>query len=415
MYTKSVLNNGLRVVTEELPAFRSAAVGLWLTVGSRDETAAEGGLTHFLEHMAFKGTGRRNTYEIAREIDQLGGLGNAFTTKEHTCYHARVLAEHLPRAVDLLADLVLHPLYLEEEMERERQVILEEIAAQDDTPEDLVQVLFARDFWQGQPLGRPILGHTAAVGSFRQDHLLAYRQSTYRPEHLVVAAAGRLRHQEVLDLVEPLFENFSNGSPRRTRPGAAPSPGVHLHPRDLEQLHLVMGAPGLPAADDRRFAATVLNLILGGNMSSRLFQVVREQLGLAYSIYSHLSFFSDVGLLEIAAGVNPRNLPVLVRAVNLELARFKEEPLPAEELDAAKEYLKGSLALNTEDCEQRMLRLARNEIYFGRHLSVEEVLEGLNRVTAAEVQDLAREFFQPHRWALTLLGPLDGPAPEPEF
>jgi predicted Zn-dependent peptidase len=415
VYRKSVLNNGLRVVTEELPYFQSAAVGFWLTVGSRDEREAENGLTHFLEHMAFKGTARRSTLDIAREIDQLGGLGNAFTTKENTCFHARVLTDQLPRALDLLADMVLHPLYQKEELERERQVVLEEIAAQDDTPEELVQVHFARDFWEDQPIGRPILGEADMVGHFTQEDLLAYRRATYRPEKLVVAAAGRLSHQQVVDLVGSLCQDFANGEPPRPRQGAQVSPGIHLFPQSLEQLHLICGTQGLPAADERRFTATVLNLILGGNMSSRLFQVVREQLGLAYSIYSSLSFFSDTGLLEIAAGINPRNLPVLIAALNRELAQLKEAPPTNSELDAAKEYLKGSISLNAEDCEQRMLRLAKNEIYFGEYLDINQVLAGLLAVTAEEVQALARELLQPERWALTLLGAWDGPAPALEF
>jgi len=415
VYQKSVLTNGLRVVTEELPYFQSAAVGFWLTAGSRDEGETENGLTHFLEHMAFKGTARRSTLDIAREIDQLGGLGNAFTTKENTCFHARVLTEQLPRALDLLADMVLSPLYQKDELERERQVVLEEIAAQDDSPEELVQVHFARDFWQDQPIGRPILGEADIVDRFTQEDLLAYRRATYRPENLVVAAAGRLSHQQVVDLVGSLCQDFANGEPPRSRQGAHVSPGIHLFPQSLEQLHLICGTQGLPAADERRFTATILNLILGGNMSSRLFQVVREQLGLAYSIYSSLSFFSDTGLLEIAAGINPRNLPVLIAALNRELALLKEAPPTSPELDAAKEYLKGSISLNAEDCEQRMLRLAKNEIYFGEYLNIDQVLAGLLAVTAEEVQTLARELLQPERWALTLLGAWDGPAPALEF
>jgi predicted Zn-dependent peptidase len=326
-----------------------------------------------------------------------------------------VLTDQLPRALDLLADMVLHPLYQKEELERERQVVLEEIAAQDDTPEELVQVHFARDFWEDQPIGRPILGEADMVGHFTQEDLLAYRRATYRPEKLVVAAAGRLSHQQVVDLVGSLCQDFANGEPPRPRQGAQVSPGIHLFPQSLEQLHLICGTQGLPAADERRFTATVLNLILGGNMSSRLFQVVREQLGLAYSIYSSLSFFSDTGLLEIAAGINPRNLPVLIAALNRELAQLKEAPPTNSELDAAKEYLKGSISLNAEDCEQRMLRLAKNEIYFGEYLDINQVLAGLLAVTAEEVQALARELLQPERWALTLLGAWDGPAPALEF
>jgi predicted Zn-dependent peptidase len=365
--------------------------------------------------MAFKGTARRTTFDIAREIDQLGGLGNAFTTKENTCFHARVLADQLPRALDLLADMALHPLYLEEELERERQVVLEEIAAQDDTPEDLVQVLFARRFWPDHAIGRPILGDAETVAGFTRTDIQSYREAAYRPENLVVAAAGRLDHEAVVDLVAARCDVPGNGQPARPRTAAAVTPGMHLFPRGLEQLHLMMGTQGLCASDGRRFAATVLNLILGGNMSSRLFQVVREQLGLAYSIYSSASFFSDTGLLEIAAGVNPRNLPVLMDALNRELARLKAEPPTAAELAAAREYLRGSIFLHAEDCEQRMLRLAKNEIYFGENLPIEKVLAGLLAVTPEEVQAMAAELFQAGRWGLTLLGPIEDRAPEMDF
>ncbi len=407
MYRKSVLPNGVRLVTEELPHFHSVAVGFWLTVGGRDEGEAEHGFSHFLEHMAFKGTDRRDALAIAREADRLGGSVNAFTTKESTCYHARVLAEHLPFAVDLLTDLVLCPVYREEDLERERQVILEEIAAQEDTPEDLVQVEFARHFWPGHPFGSPILGEAAAIRRVRRQDLLGYRQATYRPEQLVVALAGRLTHEAALDLLGPGLSQFANGSPGRRRvAAAAPVPGTFLLPRDLEQVHVCLGTQGVAAGDPRRFTATVLQTILGGNMSSRLFQVIREQLGLAYSIYSYLAFFSDTGLWEIAAGVNPRHLDALLEAVSRELARLKADGVSEAELAAAKEYLKGSIYLHAEDVEQRMLRLAKNEINFGHYIPIEEVVAGLSRVTAREVQDLAQEFFRAERWGLALLGPV---------
>uniref|UniRef100_A0A7C3WIE7 Insulinase family protein n=1 Tax=Desulfobacca acetoxidans TaxID=60893 RepID=A0A7C3WIE7_9BACT len=408
MYQKSILPNGIRIVTEELPHFHSVAVGFWLMVGSRDERQEEQGLSHFLEHMAFKGTIRRDALTIAREADQLGGTVNAFTTKENTCFHARVLAEHLPRIIDLLSDLVLNPLYRAEDLERERQVILEEIAAQDDNPEDLVQVQFARHFWKDNPFGWSILGEVEAVSRFRREDLLAYRRTAYRPERLVVAAAGRLTHQELVDLVGPTLENFTNGTPARPRVPVDTHPGVYVLPRDLEQVHVCLGTEGLAADDGRRFTATVLNIILGGNMSSRLVQVVREQLGLAYSIYSFLGFFSDTGILEVCAGVNPKNLPALLEAIRGELRRMKAEPVTSLELKDAQDYLKGSIYLHAEDVEQRMLRLAKNEIHFGRYIPLEEVIEGLLKVTPEDIQTLARELFQGGNWGLALLGPLNG-------
>lgn len=404
MYQKSVLTNGLKVVTEELPYFHAVAVGVWLNVGSRDEGGAENGLSHFLEHMAFKGTVSRSALELAREIDQLGGSCNAFTSKEQTCFHGKVLGQQLPRLVDLLSDLILNPLYEAEDLERERQVILEEICAQEDNPEDQVQVLFARNFWGNQAFGRPILGEADHISRVTREQLLAYRQATYRPEDTVVAAAGRVQHQELVDLVGSYLKDFSNGNPVRPRDPVATYPGVHRFPRDLEQVHLCLGTRGPAAGDQRRYAATLLQLVLGGNMSSRLFQVVREQLGLVYSIYSFLSFFSDTGLLGIAAGVSPKNLEPLLEAVCRELKKLKDEPVGAPELKSAQEYLRGAIYLAAEDCEHRMMRLAKNELHFGHFISLEEIIAGLTAVTPEEIRELARELLQPEQWALTLLG-----------
>jgi len=407
VFQKSILNNDLRVITEELPHFHSVAVGVWLNVGSRDETGAENGLTHFLEHMAFKATPRRSARDIAREIDQVGGACNAFTTKENTCFHARVLAEHLPRVVDLLSDLVLHPLYHPEDLERERQVILEEIGAQEDNPEDLVQVQFARHFWGEHPFGRPILGDPANIVRLSREDLLEYRQATYLPAQMVVAAAGRVHHEEVVDLVGRHFGKFENGASGRPRIVAASHPGTHVSVRDLEQVHLCLGTRGPAAADLKRYPATLLQLILGGNISSRLFQLIREQLGLAYSIYSFISFFSDTGILGISAGVGPKNLEAVLAAICREVKKLKEEMVPEAELEAAREYLKGSILLAAEDIEHRMMRLAKNELHFGHYIPIEEIIAGLTRVSAGEILEQARELCQPEHWGLALLGPVD--------
>jgi predicted Zn-dependent peptidase len=406
---KSVLSNGLRVVTEEVSHFHSAAVGIWLNVGSRDETGAENGLTHFLEHMAFKGTPRRTVLDIAREIDQLGGLCNAFTGKEQTCFHGRVLAERLPRLVDLLGDLVLKSQLAAEDLDRERQVILEEISAQDDSPEELVQVHFARSFWGDNPFGWPILGEAEHIAQVSREDLLAYRKIAYRPEDMVVAAAGRVRHQELVDLVAAGFEGFINGAPGRKRQAITTHPGVYALSRDLEQVNLVLGGPGLAAGDPRRYAATMLQMVLGGNMSSRLFQVIREQLGLAYSIHSFLQFFSDAGLVGISAGVSPQNLSAIMAAIRRELKQLQEEKVSEAELTAAKENLRGSIILSSEDCEHLMGRLAKNELNFGRYIPQEDIIAGLLKVTADEVLEAARDLLRPEAWAVALLGPVDNP------
>jgi predicted Zn-dependent peptidase len=407
---KSVLSNGVRVVTEEVPHFHSAAVGVWLDVGSRDETRAENGLTHFLEHMAFKGTPARTTLDIAREIDGVGGSCNAFTGKEQTCFHGKILADQLPRLLDLLSDMVLHALCREEDLERERQVILEEIYAQEDNPEDLVQVHFARNFWGDHPFGWPILGEAGHIARVRQAQLLDFRQATYSPEQTVIAAAGRVNHRELVDLSARYFQDFGDGAPCRPRLPVATHPGVYGLPRDLEQVNLCLGVTGVAAGDPRRFAATVLQLILGGNMSSRLFQVVREQLGLAYSIYSHLSFFSDTGLLGISAGVSPKNLEALLDASRREIKKMMAQPVAAAELQAAWEYLRGSILLSADDSDHLMMRLAKNEIHFGHYIPLEEIIQGLMQVTAGEILEVARELLAPETWALALVGPVATPS-----
>jgi predicted Zn-dependent peptidase len=406
VYRKSVLSNGLRLVTEEAPHFHSVAVGVWLNVGSRDETQTENGLSHFLEHMVFKGTPKRSVLDIAREIDQLGGQCNAFTTKEQTCFHGRVLAEHLPRLVDLLSDLVLRAHLAAPELERERQVILEEIYAQDDSPEELVHVHFARNFWRDHSFGWPILGEAEHIAQVNRDDLLAYRQQVYRPADVVVAAAGNLKHEALADLVAAGFEDFTNGAPSRPRLLADTYPGVYVLARDLEQVNLVMGTPGVAADDPRRYAATMLQLILGGNMSSRLFQVIREQLGLAYAIQSYVQFFCDAGLLGIAAGVSPGNLEALLAAVRGELQKLQTEAVLSSELSAAQEHLKGSILLSAEDCDHLMLRLAKNELNFGRYIPLEDIISGMLQVTPAEILELAKDLLRPETWGVALLGPV---------
>ncbi len=407
MYQRSVLSNGLRIVTEEVPYFHSVAVGVWLNAGARDETAAENGLSHFLEHMVFKGTPQRSVLDIAREIDQLGGQCNAFTTKEQTCFHGRVLAEQLPRLVDLLGDLVLRAHLPAPDLERERQVILEEINAQDDSPEELVHVHFARNFWGDHPFGWPILGEAEHITQVQRQDLLAYRRQVYRPADTVVAAAGKIRHEELADLVTASFQDFANGASSRPRLPISTHPGVYALSRDLEQVNLVLGGPGVAAGDPRRYAATMLQLILGGNMSSRLFQVIREQLGLAYAIQSYVQFFSDAGFLGIAAGVSPGNLEAIMAAIRKELKNLQAEPVSYAELTAAQEHLRGSIMLSAEDCEHLMLRLAKNELNFGRYIPLEDIIAGMTKVTPAEILEVARDLLRPETWGVALLGPVD--------
>lgn len=405
MFRKTVLPNGVRVVSEALPHFHSVSLGVWINTGSRDETARENGLAHFLEHMAFKGTPRRSALVLAQEIDQLGGAANAFTTKENTCFHGKVLAAELPRLLDILSDITLYPVYDPHELEKERQVILQEICNTEDTPDDHVHDLFSQCFWSDCAFGRPILGLAESVSRFSRPLLLQYRQTHYNPDRLVIAAAGHLEHDVLVDLVAEAFGHLANGSRRTPRPAIATSPGFHHYERDLEQVHVVLGGQAPAAGDDDRFVAVLLNLILGGNMSSRLFQEIRENLGLCYSIYSFLHCYSDTGLLGIAGAVSPDNLELLLATVRQELHKLQQKLVSAEELQAALDYSRASFYLSAEDSDNRMLRLAKNEINFGRYLSYEEILAHLAAVTPTQIREMAQVWLNLDTWQTVCLGP----------
>ena len=406
MYQKTVLPNGIRVVTEAIPHFHSVSLGVWINTGSRDETGPENGVAHFLEHMAFKGTGRRNAYDLAREIDQLGGTANAFTTKENTCFHGKVLADQLPQLYDLLHDIVLNPIYDDNDLEKERQVILQEISNLEDTPDEYVHDIFSRCFWGDSAFGRPIMGVADTVNHFSRPLLLDYRQAHYRPDRLIIAAAGRLQHETLVDLAAQSFGEFHNGRPLpRTRPRFKPLPGYHHLEDDLEQVHLVLGGKAPSAGESSRFVATLLNLILGGNMSSRLFQEVRENLGLCYSIYSFLHCFSDTGLFGIGAAVGPDNLEILLDTVRQEVGKLQHQEVSSAELQAAKDYSRASFYLGAEDSDNRMMRLAKNEINFGRYISYEEIITRLEAVTGEQIMAMAQERLDLDQWQTVCLGP----------
>lgn len=405
MYNKTVLANGVRIVTEALPHCQSVSLGLWLNTGSRDETAAENGMAHFLEHMAFKGTPRRSTQDLARQFDQLGGASNAFTTKENTCFHGRVLAKQLPRLVDLLADIVLNPLYDPEELAKEQEVVVQEILNHEDTPDDYVHTLFGASFWSDQPFGRSIMGREDTVRGLTRDALLRHRAAAYRPERLVVSACGNLRHDALVDLIAGYCGDFADGAPPRPRRAVTTQCQELFYERDLEQVHVCWGAPAPAAGDPDRFAAIVLNLILGGNMSSRLFQEVRENRGLCYSIYSYLNCYSDTGILGLGAAVSPAHLPALIEALEQELTRLEQTEVPLLELTAAQEYLNDSLLLGAEDTDNRMLRLAKNEINFGHYIPLEEIIDHLLAVTPDHLHALAQTLLPLSRWHQVYLGP----------
>ncbi len=403
------LPNGLTLITERIPNVRSVSIGVWLKRGSRHEPPQFNGISHFIEHLVFKGTESRTAHEVALAMDRIGGQMDAFTTKEYTCFYARVLDEHLPTAVDLLSDIVLHPKFDPEEVERERRVVLEEIRMVEDTPDELLYDLFARHFYPRHPLGRPIQGTARGLRALSREHLLRFFRRVYRPENMLIAAAGNLRHPEVSALVRRGFgalEPGNNAQPR-TRPPRPHFGVVRKAKRQLEQLHLLLAVPAFPESFAGRYTLYTLNAILGGAMSSRLFQKIREQRGLAYSVYSAVNGFMDCGFLMVYAATHPSRGAKVVELVLEELRALRETGPSAAELEVAKEHLKGSLMLSLEATSSRMSSLARQEIYFGRQFGLEEILRGIENVRREDVHALCQTLFRGKRLALAAVGRLD--------
>jgi len=406
---KEALPNGLTVITEAMPHVRSAAVGIWVKSGSRIEPAPVTGISHFIEHMVFKGTERRSAEDIAREIDTLGGQMDAFTAKEMVCFNAKVMDEHLPRAFEVLSDLALAPVFREPDVEKERNVILEEISMEEDNPDYLVHEIFSQNFWLDHAIGRPILGTRESLAGIGREQLFEFFRRWYTPNQMLITAAGRLEHGR---FAEMMGEKFGRLAPHQDgRQDPVPQPHARISTRtkrELEQVHLCVGVPTHPLPHPQRFAVSVLNSILGGGMSSRLFQNVREKEGLAYAIFSDLNAYRDTGCLSVYAGTAPETARQTLRLILAELTRLKQEPVPLEDLRRAQENLKGNLMLSLESTAARMTKLAREEIYFGRSFTPEEVLAAVDAVTPEDLQTLARNFFQPQLVAATLLGRLDG-------
>ena len=405
----TTLGNGVRVITETMPHVRSVSVGIWVGTGSRRETPEQNGLSHFIEHMLFKGTTNRSAEDIARSVDSIGGNLDAFTAKELVCFNTKVLDQHLSLAFSVLADLVLHPLFREDDIGKEKGVILEEIKMEADSPDYLVHEIFSANFWKDHPLGKPILGTRETVRRFDRGMIERYYREVYAPSNLVVTGAGNLTHDRLVDLVREHFEAL---------PPAPPAPPDHTpvtharialrNKKSLEQMHLCLGVPSYPLSHDERFACYVLNTLLGGGMSSRLFQNIRERQGLAYAVFSELNPYRDTGCLSIYAGTSVEAAPKVVASIMKEFRQLREERVPDEELRRAKDHLKGSLMLSLESTSSRMSNLARQEMYFARFFSLDELVESIETVTADDVQRIAQTFFDPKQIALTVLGNLDG-------
>ena len=406
-YRKTALPNGIRVLTERMEHVRSVAVGVWVETGSRHEPASRGGMSHLIEHLVFKGTATRSAESIARTMDSVGGQMDAFTSKEHTCFFVQVLDEHLPLAVDLLTDILLHPLFDAEELEREKSVIFQEIKMVEDTPDDVVHDIFAAQVWAGHPLGRPILGTREAVTGFDRDSVLSHFGEEYVPPRIIIAAAGNATHDRVTELFGRGFDGFARPPRPRADQPAVLTPGVNLVPKALEQVHLVMGFPGLHHAAPERYALFLLNDVIGGSMSSRLFQEVRERQALVYSIYSGVQSFQDTGTLYVYAATDAQNFSKVLKATLKEFRDLKKNGVTEEELRRAKDHLKGSLMLSLESTSSRMNRLAKHELHLGSFLTMDAMLAAIDGVRHEEVQALITELLDEQHLALTTLGPLD--------
>jgi predicted Zn-dependent peptidase len=390
-----------------MPHVRSVSIGVWLARGSRHEPQAQSGIAHFVEHMLFKGTATRSAEDIAQTIDSIGGQMDAFTAKEYASYYIKVLDEHLPLAVDVLSDIVSHPAFSEADIDREKKVVLEEIKMVEDTPDDLVHELFTESFWEGHPLGRPILGTKETVEALTCDGLRRYFQGVYSAPNMIVAAVGNIEHQQVRDLVERAFGSVPREILELSEVAPVVVPRVVIRNKELEQSHVCLGTDSYRQDHEDRYSSYVLNTILGGSMSSRLFQNVREKRGLAYAVFSGLIAYRDAGSMTIYAGCANDAIGELIDVVVAELRRMKDEPLPEAELRRAKDHLKGSLMLNLESTSSRMSHLGRQEIYFGRHFGLDETLEGVERVSTDEVQRVAQDLLRDGALAATVLGAVD--------
>jgi predicted Zn-dependent peptidase len=409
MFNKTTLSNGIRIITESLQHSKVVSIGVWIDAGSRDEHDLNSGSAHFIEHMLFKGTTSRSAQDIARELDVLGGSANAFTTRENTCLHATVMDTKLPILVELFTDLLGNSLFSEEEIERERQVILQEMHMVEDMPDDHIHDLFAELLWGKHPLGKTILGSHEIVAAMDSRKLREYVQKYYTTDKIVVSAAGKVDHDDFVSLWQKAFEKFGQTSDpvlKRIEPALLPS-NRKIYSKPLEQVHILLGTYGLSVIDEDRFAYLLLNVLLGGNMSSRLFQEIREKRGLAYSIYSYIASYSDSGYQAIYLGVDRESVNESLALVSREITRLQNTPVTGSELANSKDFVKSGLYLSMENMEAIMTRIARNELYFGKYLTLEEVVASIDRVTGEDIMSLSSRVFGRQELTVAGLGPLE--------
>ncbi len=406
---KAVFTNGLTVLTEKMDHIRSVSMGIWIKSGSRHEDPNVNGISHFVEHMVFKGTSNRSAEDIARQVDSIGGNMDAFTGKETICFNVKVLDEHLPIAVDVLSDMVLHPVFDGKEIIRERGVILEEIKMDEDNPDYLVHEIFTQNFFKDHPLGKPILGTKETVRRFNQEAILDYYGGKFAPGNMIISAAGNLEHREFVELLRERFEQLPPGTNGwHDTPPKTNSRIILRNKKSLEQVQICVGVPSYSISHDRRFVTYVLNTLLGGGMSSRLFQNVREKQGLVYSIFSELNPFRDAGMLSVYAGTSRESAAKVVKAIVNEFHQLKSSPISQEELNRAKDQLKGNLMLSLESSTARMSNLARQEMYYDHFIGMDEIINRIQAVTVEDLLKSAGELFRPELIAVTVLGNLNG-------
>ncbi len=405
MYQKTTLSNGVRIVTEEIEHVRSVAVGLWVGAGSRDEEEGYEGISHFIEHMLFKGTENRTARELAESLESVGGQLNAFTTKEYTCFYAKVLDEDMDLAIDVLSDMFFNSLFDERELEKEKNVVIEEIKMYEDSPDELIHDLFSEYVWNDHPLGKPILGTEESIKTLSREKIIHYLGRHYSPDNMVIAVAGKIKHDEVIKKLQPLFQEFKRGGRRVLEGTPNPSSQTKALAKDTEQMHLILGVPGLAQEDPDIYALNIVNNILGGGLSSRLFQEIREQRGLAYSVYSYHSTYVDTGLLAIYAGTSPQNTEEVVECTLKQVLHLIQNGITQQELERMKAQIKGSLYLGLESVSSRMSRLGKGELTYNRVITPEELVEKVEKVTLEDTHKVMERLWQRDKISLVMLGP----------
>ena len=407
-YKKTQFKNGTKIITDTIPQAKSVSLGIWVNAGSRDEFDKERGIFHFIEHMIFKGTRSRSATQIAKDLDIIGGFSNAFTSKEQTCFYARVLGKHLGFLTELFSDIFINSLFAEKDLQLEKAVVLQEISMMEDTPDEYVHILSDQAFWQEDPLGRSILGTKETVSHITRKEIVDYVSRFYSPNRIVVAAAGNVDHNHLVEYFRPFLEFLlDEKSPSNTRPVPLATPTVSSYSKELEQVHLCIGAQASSLSGEKRFAEAIFNTLLGGNMSSRLFQEIREKRGLAYSVFSYISSFMDTGSARVYLGTDKEKVNKSIELIGTIINKIQKGGISNADLTRAKEYLVDGILLGSENMDNLMTRLAKNEFVFGKYVTHEELIKEFEDVDTSEVVEAARRIFSSGNVSLTALGPID--------